>query len=149
MSNYKGKGARGTFRDLLRHPTRKREEAGNELAFIFRDIMDEKRFELDQWEYLVERFYRSVYGEDTRAVQQAKINLARGLVKDKLTWGRFMEAMLVMGFDEYTFTVSMKNRVDEKAKEYQVKVKNPYKARRSKNPVPPLPSIGEHEGEDE
>lgn len=142
MSQYKDPNSRGTFRDLIRDPNKKRDEAGNEIAFLLRDILGEYQYSIAQWENMTERFFTAVHGNDRKAIAQAKINLARGLAKDKLTWGRFIQAILVMGFDEYEVVIRMKNRDDVKAKEHKVKFRNQYKNRKANRPLA-LPDMEE------
>lgn len=140
MSQYKDPNSRGTFRDLMRDPSKKRHEAENEIAFLLRDILQTNQFPIAHWENMTERFFTAVYGDDRKAIAQAKINLSRGLAKDKLTWGRFVQSLLVLGFDEYEITVTMKNRGDVKPREHKVKFKNQYKNKRGSKPIP-LPDL--------
>lgn len=135
MSEYKDPNSRGTFREIIRDPNKKRDEATNELSFLLRDILQEHQFSVGQWENMTDKFFGAMHGDDRKMVAQAKINLSRGLAKDGLTWRRFQQALLVMGYDNYEVTISMSNRGDTKPREHKVKFKNPYKGRRAHKPV--------------
>lgn len=128
MSEYKDENTRHTLRDIIRDPNKKVNEARNELSFLFRTILNEHRISIDQWDNLTTRYYTSRYGRDIKTVSQEKINLIRAVAKESLTWGRFMEAIETLGYDECEFSITLRN-TGEKVSErtHSVRKKNRHK----------------------
>lgn len=128
MSTYKDENTKHTLRDIIRDPNKKVDEASNELAFIFRTILSEHRLSIDQWDNLTTRYYIARYGGDTKTVAQEKINLIRAVAKEQLTWGRFMEAIEVLGYDECEISITLKNSGDKASERtHTARKKNKYK----------------------
>lgn len=117
-----------TFRELLMDPEKKRSEAENELAYIFRDMMLAHGIQPSEWDRRVDSYYRRIYtnskGEvDLIKVNQEKSNLVRALTKDALPWRRFITAVQLMGAASFTFTLDL-NYQDGRTFSHKVKVRN-------------------------
>lgn len=104
----------------------------NELKLLLKEIIDDKRLRPMEWEVLSDRFFNYVHGKDRKQAAQSKTNLARALSKDDLTWGRFVEAIMVLGYDDYEFVVRMKNKNQETPHEFTIKKRNPLRRVRKK-----------------
>lgn len=134
MSDYKDEKNPDTLMDIIRDPSKKKQGATNELAFIFRDVLFELRIGPPEWENLVEKYGRARYGNDRKKIAQEKINLARAISKPELTWQRFIEAMSVLGYDVLDINVRLFNRgAEETSREFKTRIPNRYKRRGESN----------------
>lgn len=97
----------------------------NELASMLRQMFKELTVRPADWDIMANRFYRFIRGDDVKVIAQEKINLSRSLVKDDLTWGRFLEAIMVLGFDEYVLEVTLVRRHNDKDIKFRRRVRNP------------------------
>jgi len=134
MSEYKDEKNPDTLMDLIRDPSKKKNSARNELAFIFRDVLFELRIGPPEWDVLVEKYARARYDGDRKKIAQEKINLARAISKPELTWQRFMEAMSVLGYDVCDISIKLLNRgAENNSRDFKVRVPNRYKKRGDNN----------------
>lgn len=93
---------KSTFRELLQTPDKKKGEAKNELAVLFRDMLLTHGILPSEWDRKVERYYTKIFtnaaGEvDMLKVNQEKSNLTRALTKDSIPWKRFITGVAVLG----------------------------------------------------
>lgn len=134
MSKFPDPVNNKTFAELFDHTVSNKEmqltKNTNELTGLFREMLSDLRLRLMEWETLTNRYYGYIYGGDKKEIAQAKINLTRALVKDELTWSRFVEALIILGYDEYEISVSMRNRDQEKAHTFTKKIRNPLRKRK-------------------
>ena len=122
------KANKSTFRELLLDPEKKRAEAENELAYLFRDIMLAHGVTPSEWDRRLDSFYKRLYTNskgqtDPVKVNQEKSNLVRALTKDALPWNRFNRALQLMGSESYTISVDL-NYADGRVHTHKVKVRN-------------------------
>lgn len=99
-----------TFREILLHPDKKKGEADNVLASLFRDMLAAYGVTPSEWELRVERYFRRKHTNeagvvDKKRVDQDKSNLTRALTKSKLPVKRFEEAMAVLGAESVMWTI--------------------------------------------
>lgn len=134
MSDYKDEKNPDTLMDIIRDPSKKKQSASNELAFIFRNVLYELRIGPAEWENLVEKYGRARYGNDRKKIAQEKINLARAISKPELTWQRFMEALSVLGYDICDIRINLFNRgAEANGREFKARIQNRYKIRGENN----------------
>jgi len=119
---------KSTFRELLLDPEKKRSEAENELAYLFRDIMLAHGVNPSEWDRRLDMYYRRLYtnsrGEvDLIKVNQEKSNLVRALAKDTLPWKRFNTSLQLMGPESYTIIIELTYR-DGRTHTHKVKIRN-------------------------
>lgn len=128
MSKYKNRPEGHTLLEILADPHKRKGAAQNELSFMFRDILASNKITIDQWEIRMQRLLSAKFEGDPRLISQEKINLSRALANDMLTWNRFVEGLFAFGYDEYEFTVEMKNKDGTGIiNKHTIKIKNTYK----------------------
>lgn len=128
MSKYKVKPEGSTFLEILADPAKRKGTAQNEISFLFREILAANKVTIEQWEVRMQRLLSAKFSGDPRLISQEKINLSRALANDALTWNRFVEGLFAFGYDEYEFTVDMKNKDGSGiVNKHTIKIKNPFK----------------------
>lgn len=119
-----------TFRELLLAPDKKKGEATNVLAILFRDMLIAQGIMPSEWEHRVERYFTRLHtnaqGEvDKKRVDQDKSNLTRALTKDRLPLKRFEEGVAVLGAESVQYTVQL-NFPNNYSNIHKVLVRNRY-----------------------
>ena len=122
------KANKSTFRELLLDSEKKKSEAENELAYLFRDMMLAHGVTPSEWDRRLDSYYKRIYmnskGQvDLVKVNQEKSNLVRALTKDALPWRRFHTAVQLMGSKAYTFTLELEYE-DGRIHTHKVKARN-------------------------
>lgn len=136
---------KSTFRELLLAPDKKKGEAVNVLAVLFRDMLLAQGIMPSEWELRVERYYTRLHtnakGEvDKKRVDQDKSNLTRALTKDRLPLKRFEEGVAVLGAESVKYSVQL-NFPNNYSNIHTVLVRNRY--------TPPAPGVDDDEDEED
>lgn len=118
-----------TMRELLMDPNKKKVDAENIPAILFRDITASHGIMPMDWERLIDRHYRLLYGDDLQKVSQEKTNLQRALVKPNLTWARYYKFLEILGVESMTF-IQQLHSSDGRVYEHKVKTRNRYALRK-------------------
>lgn len=114
----------GTLMELLRHPTKKRDETGDPVARMMRELLYRHQILPDEWEVRADRYFRKIHGNDVQKISQEKINLSRSIAQNRISWNRFHQVLEILNYDEYTFTIGMKNRDMPEPRECCIKFRN-------------------------
>lgn len=121
---------KSTFKDLLQDPNKKRGEATNELATMFRKMLAEHGILPTDWDRRAELYYRKLYtnhrGEtDMIKVNQEKSNLTRALTKNSIPWKRFTTALAILGPETWDLEITLPYKSGH-VRKHKVTVKNRY-----------------------
>lgn len=121
---------KSTFRELLLSHDKKKSEATNALAILFRDALATHGVTPSEWDVKVERYYKrrhtnSIGVVDKKRVDQDKSNLTRALAKNGLPWNRFVEGCSVMGPEFIMFSMTL-GYPGGLTTEHKLKIRNRY-----------------------
>lgn len=130
MSNFQDPDNALVFGDLFDYNVDKKkitlQNNTNELASLFREVLATMGVTPTEWETLSNRYFTFIHDKDRKAIAQDKINLARALTRNDLTWTRFLESLMVLGFDEYEVNVVLKRKHSpNKDMTFRRRIRNP------------------------
>lgn len=129
MSDFIDKTTGGTFRDLIRHPEKKIDQAEDELAFLLRSILLEYRVTVEDWDAMSTAYFNAVYNGNRKKAAQESINLSRMLTRNRVPWSRLSQAIGVLGFDSYDLKLEMHSSKRRLPITHVVRVNNPYRSK--------------------
>lgn len=126
MSKYRVPGAGYTIREIVMDPVKRKKTAENELTKLFCDILLDHQLSLDQWEILMDRYWRRRYPNDPIRAAQEKTNASRALTSNNLTWMRFDEFIQCLGAESYEYSVTLHFK-DKPPAVHTLKIRNRHK----------------------
>lgn len=102
-------------------------ETNHMLARLYRSILAKTQITVQEWDRLINRYYRSPYSKvrkNARDISSDKNNFNRAIAADKISWNNFFKAICIMGPVWIRIDVTMRFSNGEEST-HTVETKNP------------------------